>query len=334
MVFARAATLPQGGRGTYHVITRCTRRAFLMGEARGHRRGWLADSISEMVPHFGIDLVTYAIMSNHLHLIVRLRPERVDEWTPLEAARHALNIFPARTGWQNEALPLSAALVENYSEHRTWLKQQRDRLKSLSWFMRVVKQGISRRANGEDECRGHFWESRFQNVALLDEAAVIACMVYVDLNPIRAGMAKTIRASSYSGGRGRLLLNEEAGENDWEHGERALAKRMVGMRSVAPVHAVTGEELTSWVNGPDYLQILESTHTSLSGAAKGSWHHHLVNACTRLSLDIDRWRQVMGEGGKFSGTALGSASTRQRLANHLKREWIADKSELFTDRIS
>jgi len=108
-------------------------------------------------------------MSNHVHLVVRLRPERVDEWTHLEAARHAWSTFPARSGWQNEALPMTKELVEGYSEHRSWLEQQRERLKSLSWFMRVVKQSISRRANAEDECRGHFWESRFHHVALLDE---------------------------------------------------------------------------------------------------------------------------------------------------------------------
>jgi len=169
MVFARTVTLPHGIRGTFHVITRCARRTFLFGDGREHRRGWLANSLTETLPHFGIELLTYAIMSNHVHLVVRLRPERVDEWTHLEAARHALSTFPARSGWQNEALPMTKELVEGYSEHRSWLEQQRERLKSLSWFMRVVKQSSSRRANAEDECRGHFWESRFHHVALLDE---------------------------------------------------------------------------------------------------------------------------------------------------------------------
>ncbi|MBA2479404.1 MAG: transposase, partial [Planctomycetes bacterium] len=80
MVFARGVTLPHGSRGTYHVITRCARRTFLFGDGREHRRGWLAASIADTISHFGIDLVTYSIMSNHLHLVVRLRPDRVDEW--------------------------------------------------------------------------------------------------------------------------------------------------------------------------------------------------------------------------------------------------------------
>ena len=329
MVFARAVTLPHGSRGTFHVITRCARRAFLFGEGREHRRGWLAASLADTIPHFGLDLLSYAIMSNHVHLIVRLRPERVDDWSVTEAARHALSVFPARSGWQNEALPMTTALIEGHAAHKVWLKQQRERLTSLSWFMRVVKQAISRRANAEDECRGHFWESRFHHVALLDEAAVIACMVYVDLNPIRARMAKTIAKSSYTGGRGRLLLSEQADDGAWEPGEKALAKRMISTRSVAPVHPVTGDEQTSWLNGPNYLRILDSTIAAIAGAPKSAWHGHLMNACSHLAIDVDRWRSVMGEGGRFCGTALGAADTRRQLAEHVRREWIADKSGLF-----
>ena len=123
MVFARAVTLPRGSRGTYHVITRCARRAFLFGDGREHRRGWLAASLADTIPHFGLDLISYAIMSNHVHLIVRLRPERVDDWSAIEAARHALSVFPARSGWQNEALPMTSAVIEGHAAHKNWLKQ-------------------------------------------------------------------------------------------------------------------------------------------------------------------------------------------------------------------
>ena len=132
------------------------------------------------------------------------------------------------------------------------------------------------------KCLGHFWGSRFHHVALLDEAAVIACMVYVDLNPIRARLAKTIAKSSYTGGRGRLLLSEQADDGTWKPGEKALAKRMVSTRSVAPVHAVTGDEQTSWLIGPDYLLVLDSTIAAIAGAPKSAWHGHLMNACSNL----------------------------------------------------
>ena len=182
---------PEGG--TYHVCSRCVRRAFLCGIDNrtgfnfDHRRQWLEERIFMLSDIFAVDLFGYAVMSNHYHIVLATVPSRVESWSDDEVAEKWLTLFPRKSplpDLQKFMAFQKTALVENQSR----ITELRARLSSLSWFMRCLNEPLARLANQEDGCKGRFWEGRFKSQALLDDTALLAAMVYVDLNPIRAGL--------------------------------------------------------------------------------------------------------------------------------------------------
>ena len=187
----------------YHCISRCVRRAYLCGSdpVSGydfeHRRQWIVDRIKLLCSVFAVDLCAYAIMSNHYHIVVRINAQQVSEWGDNEVAQRWMKIFRGPLLMHQYLGKADLTNVEFKRVERiiaTW----RARLYDLSWFMRCINEPIARLANREDHCSGRFWEGRFKSQALLDERALLACMAYVDLNPIRAAMAETPERSDYT----------------------------------------------------------------------------------------------------------------------------------------
>lgn len=186
MTYPRAHLVDTDNGGFYHCISRCVRRGWLCGwdslsrRSFEHRRAWLEARLLKLTTIFAVNLHAYAIMSNHYHCVVEVTPRRVDQWSDAEVAERWCRLCPGAT--EQETALKRRALLANQAR----IAELRQRLASLSWFMRSVNETIARRANREDAVTGRFWEGRFKSIALLDEAAVLACMAYVDLNPVRA----------------------------------------------------------------------------------------------------------------------------------------------------
>lgn len=182
--------------GYYHLISRCVRRSWLCGRDRGrdyaHRRAWLVKRLKQLGRAFALDVHAYAIMSNHFHLVVYSDPTEPRQWSDTEVIDRWLSACPPRDrDGQVDGLK-SERLRRNWLDDSEHMERLRQKLGSVSVFMKLLKQPIARRANLEDHCTGHFFEQRFYSGALLDEAAVLAAMAYVDLNPVRAGIAEHI----------------------------------------------------------------------------------------------------------------------------------------------
>ena len=193
----------------YHVVSRCVRRSFLCGidHSTGKdyelRRQWIEDRIRILSSLFSIDICAYAVMSNHLHIVIKLCPSQAENWSDTEVVERWLSLFkgPLLIQQWHAGEPLCKAQLDTVSD---MIAIYRQRLSNLSWFMKCLNEPIARQANQEDKCTGHFWESRYKSQALLTEEALLSCMAYVDLNPVRVGMANTPEESNHTSIKERI----------------------------------------------------------------------------------------------------------------------------------
>lgn len=192
-----------------HCVQRCVRRALLAGvdevsrKDYSYRREWIRRRFEALASVFSIDVLTYAILSNHLHVILRSRPDVLEKLTDQEVAIRWLRVFPGRRIEEHLAEPSEIDVRRVLSDSKL-LAKIRTRLSDISWFMRALAEPIARIANREDECTGRFWEGRFKAQRIVDDAGLLACAMYVDLNPVRAAMARSLEESLHTSVHDRI----------------------------------------------------------------------------------------------------------------------------------
>ena len=184
----------------------------------------------------------------------------------------------------------------------------RERLHDLSWFMRILNEHVARMANAEEGVKGRFWEGRFKSQALLDEQALLAAMAYVDLNPVRAGIAETPEASEFTSIQDRISsiprnpeqiprITQQDGTPDRSQPSHA---------ALMPFDATARANWAIPFGFEDYLELVDWSGRALHPHKRGFIAEHRPKILDRLGFDGDMFIEYGGRLLKEFGSAIGS----------------------------
>lgn len=200
--------------------------------------------------------------------------------------------------------PLAEYLQETLTNT---VEEYRSRLIDISWFMRLLNESIARQANQEDNCTGRFWEGRFKSQALLDESALVACMAYVDLNPVRAKMAKTPESSDYTSVKQRVTQ----------------AKKAKQPHSLLPFIGNPRKDMPKGLpfELKDYLELIELTGRCIREDKVGYIEAQQPALLMRLNIRPDNWLTLSKGFRKLFHGAIGHGDVLTNYCEHqgLKR---------------
>jgi REP element-mobilizing transposase RayT len=319
MGYARKALVSLQDTSHYHCVARCVRRAWLCGvdeyaaKDYSHRKAWVAQRLGQLTAIFAIDICAYAVLSNHYHVVLHVDQTRCASWSLHDIVGRWSQLFrvpPLVERWQQG--------LAGEAEHKAAediIKAWRTRLYDISWFMRCLNEHLARMANAEDDCRGRFWEGRFKSQALLDEAGLLTAMAYVDLNPVRAGIAANPESSEFTSIYQRIMALQTAAPPPTS----AAPKFEVPLQ---PFSTSTEDRTTLPYRFDDYLTLVDWTGRAIRSDKIGFIHEKAPPIMQRLNIDSDAWLVAMRPAGNVFGRAMGRLDRLRLHAQTIGQSWI------------
>ena len=333
MTVARSQLVDVSVTPWYHVISKTVRGAFLLRDGDENRKQWIEDRLKFLCEVYAVDVAGFAVLDNHLHVLVRLSPERLLELSDEEVVRRWGKLFPPR-GKDRKPLKVTQAWVRQKRTDAKFVAQTRERLADLGWFMKCLKEPLARIANHQEKQTGAFWQSRYKSIAILDEEALLATCAYIDLNPVAAGVAALPEESEHTSVKARVDHCREKGRIDDLQAARSGAVAGVrasrGMESglwLCPVEdrRASGIKRPGLLEGfslGSYLQLIDYT-SRLIRKGKARVSDEVVSLLDRLGTSAEVWdanlkrmfakNKHLGVAFSFSRTKLKAAAEKRGL---------------------
>jgi hypothetical protein len=218
----------------------------------------------------------------------------------------------------------SGALLSKAEEivAKSIIEEWRKRLFDLSWFMRCLNEHIARLANQEDGCNGRFWQGRYKSQALLDEKALLTCMSYVDLNPIRAKIADTPETSDFTSIQERIqAFSQATGEP-----KDTAPPNVPHLIPFGGDESLNQAENTIAFHLDSYIALVDWTGRAVRDDKRGAIPQHLAPVFERLNMSPDDWLKAVKNASHQHGLAKGPIARLKQYAERLGKRWIRGQS--------
>ena len=178
--------------------------------------------------------------------------------------------------------------------------------------MRCLNEHIARKANAEDKCTGRFWEGRFKSQALLNEQALLACMSYVDLNPIRATICDSLEDSEYTSIKQRIDNLSDTLTNHSVTPPIPLASFIAS--------AQTDNGIPFSLN--DYLELTDWTGRCIRKDKRGYIKSTTPAILKKLALNEETWVETVGSFSDQFHSFIGSEHQLQKICEKHAKKWL------------
>jgi hypothetical protein len=293
---------------------------------------------------FGMEIGFRAELANHIHLVLRNRPDVVSSWSDRDVVRRWLTVTKLAKSRDGQAKEPLAARITMELLLPGRVATLRRRLADPSWFMAILCEYIGRRSNCEDHCTGHFWDGRYQCRNLADEGAILICGIYVDLNQIRAGEAFTSETSQHTSAFDRIRARQQRQQS------------APGAASAAPLSdlpdgwmcELTLDERAAWddprrftsasarrasdlgllpITLDDYLELLDSSGRLVRDGTSGSIPEQVAPILDRLGIRREMWSAVVTGYEQMFGSVVGAPARLAQRAAATGRRWYRGQAQ-------
>jgi len=275
------------------------------------------DDIGNIFLPLAARYLVWFVMSNHYHLVLKINNEQSELFSNEEVIERWIRLFNGNVLIQR-FLKGDCKSQGELDKVQDTIALWRERLSDISWFMRCLNETIARQANAEDKCTGRFWEGRFKSQALLNEQALLSCMVYVDLNPIRATLADNLDESDFTSIQQRIT----AYSNRMNKGEGRIKNKS---KPVKLAGFSNGSNIKKGIpySLKDYFELADWTGRSIRDDKRGYIPDKEPKIISKLGIDTEIWLDTVKEYSQSYHSFVGSEKQLKEVCENTGKKWLA-----------